>query len=95
VLVRILLILTSKGTATGDALITALPFTSESTIGTAVTVRVTLMASTVGDTYISGLVPENGTTIALYKQTTGSAVQLTDADFGNTSALRLAATYEV
>ena len=84
--------LTSKGTSTGVALITGLPFSLGSYIATGCPF-VNVMTSGVGDSHLVARFA-SGTSVALYKIATGNVVQLTDADFTNTSSIYMSLTYK-
>ncbi len=78
-------VMSSKGSSTGAALITGLPFTSEANQLNSVNIRINVVTSGVGDTMLQGFVTNSASTINLSKLSTGSAIQLTDADFSTSS----------
>lgn len=88
------LTLTSKGTATGTALLGGLPFTSlNDTIPTAVSIGFATGLSSVGGAVI-GTVTQNTQRVGLYQSANGGATALTNANFTNTAALYLSLVYD-
>jgi hypothetical protein len=89
------LVLTSKGSSTGVALINNLPFTASSgaTFFPA-SLRISVMTSGVGDTMLYGAVNGSATTLRLDKIATGNVTQLTDADFTATSQVFITGSYQ-
>lgn len=85
-------VLTSKGTSTGAALVTGLPFAAVGSVF-AGSVLFANMTSGVGDTQISGVTQNAASTIPIYKQAAGTVSQLTDADFQNNSQINIAGHY--
>jgi hypothetical protein len=89
------LALTNKGSATGAAKITGLPFTSNNNLAVfaAVSLRLT---SVLFNGFPQGYVDMNATTISLGQSTLlGVASNLTDVDFANASDVIINITYRV
>jgi hypothetical protein len=95
VMVWVRVVLTAKGSSTGTALITGLPFTNGAPQRLPVATRFTAMTSGVGDTTMAANVDNALTTVTLYKMAAGSIAALTDADFTNTSDISIGGTYHV
>ncbi len=89
------IILTAKGSSTGNAIISGLPFTSDSTAGndTAIAIRVHNLQSLVGGP--QGYVPSNSATINLEFSDTGTRGVMNEGDFTNTAQLYIQFDYEV
>ena len=89
------LVLTSKGTDTGTATITGLPKTNGTGYGN--TSCCFLRCSAVANSgTIQGAIERNTTQISLSEiNTAGTTTAITDADFSNTSAIYIQATYIV
>lgn len=81
--------LTAKGTSTGTAVISGLPYNTID--GFAYSVYATNMTSGVGDTMLMAL--GNTTAISLYKMAAGVATVLTHADFTNTSVIVISGVF--
>jgi hypothetical protein len=86
------IILTAKGSSTGNALITGLPITPGGT--NAASLRVSALTSGVGDTFLQCLV-NTDTTISLQDIGSGASAALTHVDFGDTSTVRVSGFYRV
>jgi len=86
---------TNKGSSTGNFLISGLPVASMVGLNFPCTIHASLMTAGVGDTMLSALVMSNTTTIEVYKMAAGvgNPARLTDADFTNTSLLRVSGRY--
>ena len=90
-----LLTLTSKGSSTGAALITGLPFTSVNNVAGYAAVALWLNVITFANQY-QGMVSPNTTTISLHEITeVGAYTNLTNADFANTSEIIVNCTYRI
>ena len=87
--------LSSKGSSTGTALITALPFINDSAVAASCSLRFNTVASGVGDTMIAGHIAASTSAVTLVKYATGSASLLTDADFTNTTSFMVEGTFTV
>ena len=86
-------ILSNKGSATGTAAITGLPFTSLNAIDAYPAVALSLRNVTFANQF-QGLVIANSTRIELYEITEAGAVtDITNADFANSSELQFSASY--
>jgi hypothetical protein len=88
--------LTAKGSSTGLAVVTGMPFTAD-TLGSlhcAVAVGYADGLSSVSGG-ISAIVAQGATTIAVYQTATGTTAQLTNANFTNTSRLIISGLYSV
>jgi len=83
------IILTSKGSATGAAVITGLPYTSVSTASGMAVRFYSGMASIVGTPF--GYI--GSTTVGLAQMGSTAAANLTDANFGNTTRLDMWGMY--
>lgn len=80
------LILTSKGTATGTAQVSTLPFTLAGNVS--LVTRLDRMTAGVGDTVYCNV--GSGSTFGFQKIASGNFASLTDVDFTNTSDILLA-----
>ena len=93
--VEITVILSAKGSSTGNATVTGLPFTSNSLTNnwSAVTMRPSLISF--ANVPLADIAP--GATIINFRESTeaGTVTSLTDADFSNTSSIRMSASYRV
>lgn len=86
--------LTSKGSASGAALITGLPFTAlNDGLAAAAAVGYAAGMSSVTGAVI-GMVPANQSRISLYQSANGAAASLTSSNFSNTSHLLFSVTYD-
>lgn len=86
--------LTNKGSASGAALITGLPFTSlNDGIAASAAIGYAAGMSTVTGAVI-GVVAANQSRISLYQSANGAAAALTSANFSNTSHLLFSVTYD-
>lgn len=86
-----LIVLTSKGSSTGTALVTGLPFTDGTT-----TASVNFFANNMAaaaTTSLMGFV--TGSTIDLRRFTTGTATAMADTDFANNTSMRISGVYQV
>jgi hypothetical protein len=89
------LILTAKGSSTGDATVTGLPFTSQATDGRKGAVTLRLQNITYANAF-QGYVEANSTVINLEEiDEAGNKTSLTDADFADNSRVMVQATYFV
>lgn len=88
----LIMILSAKGSSTGNATLTGLPFSNGQT--TSANAVFAAMTSGVGDTMLS-IALFNSTAFNPYKQAAGSISQLTHADFGNSSQIYLGFQYLV
>ena len=88
--------LSSKGSSTGDATITGLPFTSANTGNAGYGANsIAMNLVTFANQYVLYTVP-NSTSLSLYENTIlGVQSSITDADFGNFSNLFFTSTYFV
>jgi hypothetical protein len=86
--------LTSKGTSTGQANVSGLPFPCYNNSMARAPVTLYIKNITFADLPI-GFVPEGSRRIRLYETTNAGAVSsITDADFANDSLIRLSVTYQ-
>jgi hypothetical protein len=86
--------LSAKGSSSGDALVTQLPFTSLSTAARYYSGSVNLNLITFANTF-QCLMLSGATNIILREQTEGGSLSaLTDADFVNTSSIVITITYQ-
>jgi hypothetical protein len=90
------IVLSSKGSSTGTALITNLPFASQNTVANIIQVINTIWENV---TYAAGtpcaaFATTNSTSINLYLQATATTLTaLSDTNFGNTSRIYLCGAY--
>jgi hypothetical protein len=87
--------LSSKGSSTGSASVSGLPFSNLAAFSLPLNLRVNTVTSGVGDTHLTALIDASTTTVSFTKMAAGSATALTDADFTNSSAIRVTGTYLV
>lgn len=93
--INLRIILTSKGSATGAAVIRALPYTAKSGYNHPVNIAYASLASGVGDANVLSYIPASLSRIDLWKSNgSGSIVALTDADFSATTALNISGIYK-
>jgi len=86
--------LTSNGSATGLASILGLPFTSSGATHAIVGSFVFFgMASSWGDTAVVGIIDPATTSVALFKAAAGSIAIFSEADFNDSSEVRLTGIY--
>jgi hypothetical protein len=87
--------LTSKGSATGSATITGLPWTAvnDGIFGPASVGYATSMASVVGS--VLALVQPNTSRLNLYQSANGAAAGLTNSNFGSTTVLHLGGAFDI
>ena len=90
-----LVILSAKGSSTGNAVLNGLPVAGEATVDNyqMLPVRPSSLVSTSGS--IVALLTAGGTTLAIAQTTTGTTTNLTDANFNNTSQILISGSYEV
>jgi hypothetical protein len=86
--------LSAKGSSTGVATITGMPFASDTAVSQAFAIRPGNMAATIGDTYLVAAF-SNSTTIQIDRMSGGSPTQLADTDFTATSYVAISANYKV
>jgi hypothetical protein len=86
--------LSAKGSSTGIATITGLPFTVGSGISQ-FALSVNAMTAGVGDTHLQAIANASATTITLSDISAGGTVDLTDVDFTNTSRIRIGGVYRI
>lgn len=89
------ILLSSKGTATGNSQVTSLPFTVSGTANFPASLGIDSVTSGVGDSFLSAIAQSNTTTINLNKYVAGVQARLTDADFTDTSTIRISGSYRV
>lgn len=87
--------LSSKGSAVGNSQITGLPFTVSATANFPAAFAVDSVTSGVGDSALSSLSQANTTSINIYKYVAGVLTRLTDADFTDSTTLRITGSYRV
>lgn len=88
------IVLTAKGSSTGTMAITG-PTSLTAAGETPLSVRLNSMTSGVGDTMISAVIGGGSTTLLIQKTATGNTAELTEADFTDTSNIKLSGTYRV
>jgi hypothetical protein len=90
----ITIVLSAKGSSTGTALITGLPFTSGSSGSNFVAGAMFASSMSAGTTtMVVGQLNQSNTTITMIRYDAGSAVALTDASFTDTSSIRFNGHY--
>ena len=96
VLLAATIVLSSKGTATGSATITGLPFTSLTNANSHFYAGTVYWRSMAANGYsIMAILPDNSAAISLYvSSASANTVAATDANFGNTSEIILTMMYE-
>ncbi len=92
--VTIQIVLTAKGSSTGNAIISGLPFTSDSTSGndTAMSIRANVLSGTVGG--FQGFNASNTQTLTLEYTGTGTRQILNETDFNDTTSLMIQLDYQ-
>lgn len=96
IVINITIQLTSKGVSVGGALITGLPFTANAGLADQDIFMTAIGAVTfpAGTTYLHGAIVSGATTMSPNADGTGiSTIQLTDAEFANTSYFKFSGTY--
>jgi hypothetical protein len=89
-------LLSNKGSATGAATISGLPFTQSNAYPFTYSVSVQTMASGLGDANIdAGVNSSDYNEIRLYKQSGGSRTNMTEADFENATNIIVTGAYRV
>ena len=96
VIVAATIILSSKGSATGAATITGLPYAAQSTAGTHFYIGSCYWSSMAANGYsVMALLADNTSAISLYLSTaSANTAAMTDANFGNSSQLFVTLMYE-
>ena len=87
-------VMTAKGSSTGNARFTGLPFASEATVVTPCAYQANNMAAT-AITDLQSQMIQSSTEIALIRYAAGVGTLITDADFNNNSVTRCAGLYFV
>lgn len=97
VLISATIVLSSKGSATGAATITGLPYSSLNNASSQFYIGNMYWRSMAANGYsIMSTLPDNSSTIALYVSTSGAnTTAATDANFGNGSEIIFSMMYEV
>ncbi len=93
VFVELRIVLTSKGSSTGAATITGLPFTNNGSCSAVGSGTFGGMSGVLNDT--TGVIYPSGTTININDNGGGSRANLTDSNFTNTSDFDISITYTV
>jgi hypothetical protein len=88
--VQIVIVLSSKGSATGNASIAGIPLAPAS--ADPVSIYLDAMTAGVGDTHVQAVLA-TGPLITLFDISGGASANLTDVDFTNTSRLQIAGVY--
>jgi hypothetical protein len=89
--VEIAVLLSAKGSSTGAAVITGLPLTVAAT--SAGHYQMSAMTAGVGDTYLQGAFSGASTNFNLQDIAAGSAAQITEVDFSDTTLIRINGVY--
>lgn len=87
--------LSAKGSSSGSALITGLPFTSEATANNNSACAIFANGMAVGVTGPQAAINANATTIGLYNFAAGSITALTDAAFSGTDVIGISSHYGI
>lgn len=85
--------LTSKGSSTGTALGTGLPFSAAASPDNVPCSQIANLMAVTATTTLQGGTIASATTIAMNRFTAGAAAVLTDADFNNNTVIRTAGSY--
>jgi hypothetical protein len=89
-------LLTNKGSASGAATISGLPFSQNAASPASYTVSVGAMAAALGDANVdAGINSSDVNEIRLYKQSGGSRTNMTEADFENSTNIVVTGAYRV
>ena len=89
-------LLTNKGSASGAATISGLPFSQNAASPASYTISVGAMAAALGDANVdAGINSSDVNEIRLYKQSGGSRTNMTEADFENTTNIIVTGAYRV
>ncbi len=91
--IQIHIILTAKGSSTGAAIITGLPYTSANTLDAALSVKADSLDSGV-TTQVMAEVDSSNTQVSLGKFAAGSYTAMDEGDFSNTSELLLSGLFQ-
>jgi hypothetical protein len=91
--INIHILLTAKGSSTGSATVTGLPFTVGET--TPAIIFIGAMTAGVGDTYVEAVFATGGTTVTMFDVAAGTFAALTEADFTDNSRIRISGAYEI
>jgi len=96
VTVHAYIVLTAKGSSTGTALMTSLPFTARNTAGSSQSLSVSGMTNAASLTSpVTAYVTDNGTTVNLVDWGATGAVVLDDTNFTDTSTIKVSGTYQI
>ena len=96
VFIQLYIALTSKGSSTGDATITGLPFTSASTTGVRGGASFSVNYNVSFADQIYGFIQSNTSVISLLETTNAGAITtITDTNFANDSEFSMIASYQV
>jgi hypothetical protein len=89
-------LLTNKGSASGAATISGLPFSQNAASPASYTISVGAMAAALGDANVdAGINSSDVNEIRLYKQSGGTRTNMTEADFENSTNIVVSGTYRV
>lgn len=94
VTINSLVFLSSKGSSTGAALLTGLPFTAGSVVAAVVMFNMNNGAAA-EVTQMTGAVTASATTVNLQRFAAGALTNLADTDFNNNSIVRISTSYQV
>lgn len=95
VMFEVAILLSSKGSSTGDLVINGLPIVNAATSSTPVSVAIDYITAGVADQFVQGFVFAGSTGCGVFKYAAGATVrtQLTDADVGATLNVRITGHY--
>lgn len=86
--------LSNKGSSTGSAVVTGLPFTSINATLAHASLATWATVMSAATTAVSSLFNTNATTFSVWHMVSGSATQLSNAEFTNTSQVAFGGSYE-
>lgn len=89
------IILSAKGSSAGNMVLTGLPYTATATLNSPGSVTIDGVASGVGDSFMSAHVAAGTKNVFLFKHAVGIASRLTEADFTDTTTIRVSVAYRV
>lgn len=92
---RLYIALSAKGSSTGFATISGLPFTSSATASTfsAMSIRANSLSGTINS--VVGSVAQSETKVDLHSFSAGAVAGLTESSFGNTSSVMVSGHYKI
>lgn len=88
-------ILSAKGSSTGDMVLTGLPYAATATLNSPGSVTMDGVTSGVGDSFMSARVAASTNNVFLFKHAAGIQARLTEADFTDTTTIGVSVAYRV